>query len=80
MPERRSTRAAARLRRMRRRIQTWAGRRLPPGTRLLAGIVLIAGGLLGFLPVLGFWMVPLGLAVAALDVVPILRRLKRRKR
>ena len=37
------------------------------------GIVLILGGLLGFLPVLGFWMVPLGLLLLALDVV-LLRR------
>ena len=31
------------------------------------------GGVFGFLPVIGFWMLPLGVAVAALDVVPILR-------
>ena len=32
--------------------------------RIGLGILLIAGGLVGFLPVLGFWMIPLGLARA----------------
>lgn len=36
------------------------------------GLVLIAGGFVGFLPILGFWMIPLGLALLALDV-PFLR-------
>lgn len=49
--------------------------RVPPGLRLVLGILLIVGGILGFLPILGFWMIPLGVAVAALDVVPIWRRL-----
>jgi hypothetical protein len=52
-------------------------RTLPPGTRLPAGILLMAGGTLGFLPVLGFWMIPLGVGVAALDVKPGLARLRR---
>lgn len=36
--------------------------------RILIGILLIAGGFLGFLPVLGFWMIPLGIAVLAYDI------------
>jgi len=52
-------------------------RTLPPGTRLPAGIMLIAGGTLGFLPVLGFWMIPLGVGVAALDVKPAMARFRR---
>lgn len=35
-------------------------------------LALMAGGVVGFLPVLGFWMIPLGLALLALDV-PFLR-------
>ena len=69
-----------RARRVRRRVQVWAKRRLPPGVRLLAGLALLVGGVLGFLPVLGFWMFPLGVAVAALDVVPVWRQLKGRSR
>lgn len=69
-----------RVRRARRRVQVWAKRRLPPGVRLLAGLLLMVGGVLGFLPVLGFWMLPLGVAVAALDVVPVWRHLKGRSR
>ncbi len=48
-------------------------RSVPPGLRLLLGILLILGGLVGFLPVVGFWMIPLGIAVAALDIKPLYR-------
>ena len=41
--------------------------------RIPIGIALILAGVIGFLPILGFWMVPLGLAVMAQDV-PVLRR------
>jgi hypothetical protein len=41
--------------------------------RLPIGLALIAGGLIGFLPILGFWMVPLGLVLIARDI-PFLRR------
>ena len=45
--------------------------------RIALGIALIFGGLLGFLPVLGFWMIPLGLVVLSYDVARV-RRLRRR--
>jgi hypothetical protein len=45
--------------------------------RMLLGAVLVLGGLLGFLPILGFWMVPLGLLVLSIDV-PRVRRWRRR--
>ncbi|MDQ2089232.1 hypothetical protein [Marimonas arenosa] len=51
----------------------WARRHIPPGLRLVLGLALIVGGVFGFLPVLGFWMIPLGIAVAAADVLPIWR-------
>ena len=44
--------------------------------RIGLGILLIAGGLLGFLPVLGFWMIPLGLLVLSVDL-PVVRRWRR---
>ena len=44
--------------------------------RIGLGILLIALGLLGFLPVLGFWMIPLGLLVLSIDI-PIVRRWRR---
>lgn len=44
---------------------------LPPFIRGLLGIFLICGGVLGFLPVLGFWMIPLGLALLATDIPPL---------
>ena len=40
--------------------------------RIPLGIVLILFGLVGFLPILGFWMIPLGLLVLAIDV-PLVR-------
>jgi hypothetical protein len=49
------------------------GIRLPPGVRTLGGVLLASAGFLGFLPVLGFWMVPTGLALIALDVPPLRR-------
>ena len=35
--------------------------------RLVLGVLLLIGGLLGALPVLGFWMIPLGLLVLSVD-------------
>lgn len=47
--------------------------------RVFTGVLLILGGLVGFLPFVGFWMVPLGLAVLAIDF-PIADRLLRKLR
>jgi hypothetical protein len=35
--------------------------------RIAIGVLLIIGGMLGFLPVLGFWMIPLGILVLSYD-------------
>lgn len=40
---------------------------MPSLTRIIVGVLLVLGGLLGALPILGFWMVPLGLLVLSLD-------------
>ncbi len=53
----------------------WALENLPPGVRFVFGLFLMAGGILGFLPILGFWMFPLGLGFVALDVPPLRRRM-----
>lgn len=37
------------------------------------GIALIVGGALGFLPILGFWMVPLGALLIGEDLPPVRR-------
>lgn len=37
--------------------------------RIPLGILFVCGGLLSFLPVLGIWMLPLGLLLLALDLV-----------
>lgn len=61
------------------RIPGWAARAMAwlrkPSSRWLrlpVGLLLIAGGLLGFMPVLGFWMLIPGLLLLSLDV-PFLR-------
>ena len=51
-----------------------------PGTRLqrtILGVALCIGGLLGFLPILGFWMLPLGILILSLEYHPV-RRFRRR--
>lgn len=43
-----------------------------PGARLIRiplGILLVLGGIFSFLPVLGIWMLPLGLLLLAIDLV-----------
>ncbi|MCD2176952.1 hypothetical protein [Rhizobium sp. C1] len=45
--------------------------------RIGLGLAFIAGGLLGFLPVLGFWMLPLGFIILSHDI-PLARRWRRR--
>ncbi|MFB2551655.1 hypothetical protein [Ensifer soli] len=42
--------------------------------RIATGCALVAGGTLGFLPILGFWMVPLGLLVLSHDIPAVRRR------
>ena len=59
---------------------TFAGRTFPlPRSRWVRttiGIVLVILGLFGFLPVLGFWMIPLGLLILSVDIA-LVRRLRR---
>ncbi len=47
-----------------------------PMLRIGLGILLVGLGLLGFLPILGFWMIPLGLVVLSVDLPPV-RRFRR---
>lgn len=63
------------LRRLRRAF-AWGRLKLPFGVRTVFGLALLAGGIFGFLPILGFWMIPLGLVLIALDVPPLRRQLR----
>jgi hypothetical protein len=45
--------------------------------RIGVGVGLVLLGLVGFLPILGFWMIPLGLIVLSVDIA-IVRRWRRR--
>ena len=66
----------------------WFQKKLPPGparfvgwlrkpssryVRIPVAILLIVGGILSFLPILGLWMLPLGLLLFAQDV-PFLQK------
>lgn len=50
---------------------------LPKPVRIIVGILFVLFGLVGFLPILGFWMVPVGLAILAIDI-PIVKKLVHR--
>jgi len=45
--------------------------------RRVLGVALVCGGVMGWLPVLGFWMLPLGLFILSYDS-PRIRRIRRR--
>ncbi|WP_375567343.1 hypothetical protein [Oceaniradius stylonematis] len=47
------------------------------GARLTLGTALSVLGVFGFLPILGFWMIPLGLFILSHELHP-LRRIRRR--
>jgi hypothetical protein len=57
------------------RLLRFADDHLPVGVRTLVGLLFTVGGVVGFLPVVGFWMFPLGLAIIALDIPPLRRRI-----
>jgi hypothetical protein len=51
-----------------------------PGSPLIRqtmGFGLVVGGVFGFLPVLGFWMVPLGVVILSVDNAPV-RKVRRK--
>jgi hypothetical protein len=75
--ERRLERLIDRLPYTMQKVTRWLRRPSLWWVRLPAGILLIGGGLVGFLPLLGFWMLPLGLILLAEDLAP-LRWLRRR--
>ena len=47
---------------------SWGDARVPFGLRSVLGILFMIGGVFGLLPILGFWMLPLGAAFIALDI------------
>jgi hypothetical protein len=64
--------------RLQRHLPNWAMRFMRwlrnPSSRLVRiplAILLVLAGFVGFLPILGFWMIPLGLALIAQDVPPL---------
>jgi hypothetical protein len=50
------------------RALVWGRDHVPPGIRSMIGVLFMIGGVFGFLPILGFWMLPLGIAFIAMDI------------
>jgi hypothetical protein len=64
------------IRRLPQRIQTafrWLRQPSARWVRIPAGLLLILGGVFSILPVLGLWMLPLGLVLLAEDIAPLRR-------
>jgi hypothetical protein len=55
------------------RAMRWLRHRDSRLIRIPAGLALIVGGIFSFLPILGVWMLPLGLMLLAADI-PFLQR------
>ena len=70
----------------------WFEQKLPPGpaqfvrwlrkpssryVRIPLAVLLIVGGIFSFLPVLGLWMLPLGLLLFAQDIPPLQKPMAR---
>ncbi len=55
----------------------WLRRPSSRWVRFPVAVLLMAGGFLGFLPVLGLWMLPLGLVLLAEDLPPVRRAVDR---
>ncbi len=51
----------------------WLRRPEAKWVRLPVGVLMILGGFAGFLPILGFWMVPVGLVLLGEDIPPVKR-------
>lgn len=65
---------------IRRKVRFWRWEMPVPANPLVRrslGFALVFMGLFGMLPILGFWMIPLGLLVLAVDYPPLERRVRR---
>lgn len=59
------------------RAMRWLRHRDSRLIRIPAGLALIVGGVFSFLPILGVWMLPLGLMLLAADIPPLRRPMAR---
>lgn len=75
--ERRLERLVARLPVRLQSAARWLRRPSSRWARIPTGILLIAGGMLSILPLLGIWMLPLGLILLSEDVGPLRRARER---
>ncbi|MEQ1770177.1 MAG: hypothetical protein ABL879_10080 [Devosia sp.] len=55
------------------RFLEWIRRPSARLVRIPLALLLMLGGVFSFLPVLGIWMLPLGLLILAIDIVPLRR-------
>lgn len=57
------------------RFLSWSAK-FPFYIRWIFGLLLMAGGLIGFLPILGFWMIPLGMLVIGTTLPVVSSRIR----
>jgi hypothetical protein len=53
------------------RFLRWLRKPSSAWVRFPLALLLMVGGVIGFLPILGFWMLPLGLILIAQDIPPL---------
>jgi hypothetical protein len=56
-----------------RRVINWLRRPSSRWARIPAGVLFVIGGVFSILPVLGLWMLPVGLVLLAEDIPPLQR-------
>src|SRR5262245_24299289 len=59
------------------RFLQWVRRPSSKWVRFPLALLLMVAGVIGFLPILGFWMLPLGLILVAQDIKPLRRPIAR---
>ena len=76
--------ASARILHKTRRFGYWSLNNVPWGVRSVLGLLFVVGGIFSILPVLGLWMLPVGIVLMSLDIPPwrnqLLRWLKDKER
>ncbi len=58
--------------------QLFARKNITFGVRSLLGVLLIVGGIFAFLPILGIWMLPVGIAFISVDFALIHRHFRKK--
>lgn len=61
------------------RIRFWVRKHIKPGFRWPIGVLMMFLGLFSFLPLIGVWMIPLGMLIAGMDIGPVWQKVRARR-